>query len=90
MGDVIAVFLDLAGTAAFVLIALLIRKRRGRQTVSSDGHSVPDDQDLTCSARYGHSHGAPDVPRYIVHEDPPEGWVVLNGVRRKIEDCRDL
>lgn len=59
-----------------------------RRTISSDGHIVPKDQDLTCG-RYGHDHG--DLQeRYIVHEDPPEGYVVLNGIKRRIEDCRNL
>ena len=59
-----------------------------RRTISSDGHAVPKDQDLTCG-RYGHDHG--DLQeRYIVHEDPPEGYVVLNGIKRRIEDCRNL
>jgi len=59
-----------------------------RRTISSDGHAVPKNQDLTCE-RYGHDHGNIEG-RYIVHEDPPEGYVVLNGIKRRIEDCRNL
>lgn len=66
-------------------------RRRGR-TISSDGHAVPKDQDLTCEDEYGHHHPSlPDAqPRYIVHEEPTEGYVILNGVKRKISDCRNL
>ena len=26
-------------------------------------------------------------PRYIVHDEPEEGYVILNGVKRKLTDC---
>lgn len=80
--------------AAFWALLLLsfVRKAASktgrRRTYSSDGHVIPRDQDLTCE-RYGHEHGALEG-RYIVHEDPPEGYVVLNGIKRRIEDCRNL
>ena len=28
--------------------------------------------------------------RYIVHDEPEQGYVILNGVKRRIEDCKDL
>ena len=67
-------------------------------TVSSDGHKVPASQDLTCEQEYGHVHDRKAMQeaekeygrRYVVHEEPTEGWVVLNGVKRKIEDCKNL
>ncbi|MBQ1476914.1 MAG: hypothetical protein IIZ33_02080 [Erysipelotrichaceae bacterium] len=63
--------------------------RRG--PVSSDGHRVPKEQDLTCD-RYGHDHeeNSEFGRRYIVHEDPEDGYVILNGVKRKISDCKYL
>ncbi len=65
-----------------------------RRPVSSDGHEVPRAQDLTCETKYGHVHNRlPEyerTPRYIVHEDPEEGYVVLNGIKRKISDCKYL
>lgn len=61
-----------------------------RRTVSSDGHVVPRNQDLTCDTVYGHTHGSEDARRYIVHEDPPEGYVILNGIKRSLEECKYL
>lgn len=59
-----------------------------RQTVSDDGHVVPRREDITCGTAYGHNH--PEQPRYIVHSEPEEGYVILNGVKRKIKDCSNL
>lgn len=82
---------------AVILFAVIItlisnaQKKKKRKTVSSDGHVVPADEDLTCDTKYGHRH-VPDQNgrRYIVHEEPEDGWVVLNGVKRRIKDCKDL
>ena len=67
------------------------RKRRAnvRRTISSDGHAVSRKNDLTCETKYGHDHGDAQ-PRYIVHEDPDEGYVILNGIKRRLEDCKNL
>lgn len=81
---------------AFVVITAAVvsaaKSRRNAHTISDDGHVVPPGQDLTCENQYGHQH-AP-VPgterRYIVHEDPEEGYVILNGVKRKLKDCKYL
>lgn len=75
------------------VIAAVSSARRGTLRVppqSSDGHFVPRQQDLTCETQYGHQHGNEPNKRYIVHEDPPEGYVILNGVKRKISDCKYL
>ena len=61
-----------------------------RRTVSSDGHVVRRSQDITCETVYGHTHGQEDGRRYIVHEDPSEGYVVLNGIKRSLEECKYL
>ena len=61
-----------------------------RRTISSDGHVVPAKSDPTCEGEYGHDHGPQRERRYIVHDEPNEGYVVLNGVKRKIEDCKYL
>ena len=68
------------------------RRTSPRRTVSSDGHRVPASQDLTCETKYGHDHGSSNFAekRYIVHEEPEDGYVVLNGVKRKIRDCKYL
>ena len=52
-------------------------KRRVR---SSDGHWLREEQDITCR-QYGHNHPRSVEPqsRYIVHEEPTEGYIVLNG-----------
>ena len=78
---------------------LLTGNRTGkrRRTVSSDGHVVPANQDLTCETTQGHVHRSPSGKeesefdkRYIVLYDPETGYVVLNGVMRRISDCKDL
>ena len=68
------------------------RKRRNfmpeKKTVSSDGHAIPKDRDITCETQYGHDHSE-SGRRYIVHEEPETGYVVLNGVKRKISDLKN-
>lgn len=59
------------------------------QTQTSDGHTLPKSKDVTCETEYGHDHG-PQAARYIVHDDPEKGYVVLNGVKRRLEDCKYL
>ena len=61
-------------------------------TLSDDGHRVPRSQDLTCEKQYGHKHTSFDgtAPRYIVHEEPEQGYVILNGVKRRIKDLKDF
>ena len=61
-------------------------------TRSDDGHRVPRAQDLTCEKQYGHKHTTVDgtAPRYIVHEEPEQGYVILNGVKRRIKDLKDF
>ncbi len=61
-----------------------------RPTMSDDGYRVPKEQDITCTGRDGHSHPGADGPRYIVHEKAEEGYVILNGVKRRLKDCRNL
>ena len=76
---------------------MLAGKPARRRPISSDGHAVSPEQDLTCETKSGHSHpkmSAKDEKdygkRYIVHNDPENGYVILNGVMRKISDCKDL
>lgn len=84
-----------------VFIAILVsvassKRLRDQQVTSSDGHVVPENQDVTCS-RYGHRHSREEASntaeygsRYIVHNDPEEGYVVLNGIKHRITDCKNL
>lgn len=85
--------------AVWVFIGLSLRRSSRMQSKdnrnlsrSSDGHIVPRKDDMTCETKYGHHHTSIDGehPRYIVHEEPNEGYVILNGVKRKITDCRNL
>lgn len=62
------------------------RKSTGRSPMASDGHRVPKDQDISCR-RYGHNHPEFDTPRFIPHEDPEEGYIILNGVKMKLTDA---
>ncbi len=81
--------------------AALIKVRR--PTIAHDGHYIRRENDITCETQYGHYHPGPEefrpdedmpavpgepTPRYIVHDDPEEGYVVLNGIKRKLEDCK--
>ncbi len=62
-----------------------------RRTIAHDGHVIPRKNDITCETAYGHNHGTTQEDRrFIVHEDPPEGYVVLNGVKRSLEECKYL
>ncbi len=76
------------------VISLAVKNQEGKTRkapVSDDGHAVPKEQDLTCE-RYGHDHqeNTEFGRRYIVHEDPEEGYVILNGIKRKISECKNL
>lgn len=58
----------------------------GKTPMASDGHRVPKDQDISCR-RYGHRHEEFNSPRFIPHEDPEEGYIVLNGVKMKLTEA---
>ena len=62
------------------------RKPSGKRPLASDGHRVSRDQDISCR-RYGHQHPEFDRPRFIPHEDPEEGYIILNGVKMKITEA---
>ncbi len=57
-----------------------------RKTVSSDGHTIPKSRDITCEGQYGHRHEGMEE-RYIVHEEPTEGYCILNGKKVALKDC---
>lgn len=87
------------GLIVFFALSTALAKRihagkRGKVAVrSSDGHIIRRDEDLTCNTNDGHNH--PDNSsefgrRYIVHNEPNEGYVVLNGQMHRIEDCKNL
>lgn len=85
-----------------VLVILLIavsasqanqaQKNASKPTMSSDGHVIPKQDDITCAGAYGHAHNNTALEqeygkRYIVHNEPETGYVILNGVKRKLKDC---
>ena len=85
---VLGIFL-LAVTASHVNQA---QKNVSKPTVSSDGHAIPKREDITCAGTYGHAHNNTALEqeygkRYIVHNEPETGYVILNGVKRKLKDC---
>ena len=84
-------FIILAVWVVIIAVASVISNAiRGKKvTYSSDGHAVPREDDFTCETKYGHQHDYSEK-RYVVHEEPKQGYVILNGVKRRIEDCRDL
>ncbi len=78
-------------------VSAFLNKKRRRSTIAHDGHVIPPDQDITCEGRDGHQHPQPSAQdikdygrRYIVHNDPETGYVILNGIKRKLSDCKDL
>ena len=62
------------------------RRAAGNTPMASDGHRVPKDQDISCR-RYGHNHSEFNTPRFIPHEDPEEGYIILNGVKMKLTEA---
>ncbi len=46
------------------------------------------EKDVTCETQYNHKHE--ENRNYVVREEPEEGYVTLNGVKRRIEDCKYL
>ena len=72
----------IAGIIVLIVIICIIVKQQIK-------HPHKPKQDVTCEKEYGHDHKEqPD--RYIVHDETEQGYVILNGVKRRIEDCKDL
>ena len=59
-----------------------------RPVRTSDGHQLSDEQDITCR-QYGHNHSGVEEPgaRYIVHDDPEDGFIILNGKKMRITEA---
>ena len=83
---------------AVVYVTKLKKLKSGaNQERSSDGHIVPKEDSFTCETKEGHHHpkmSQSDIndfgKRYIVHDEPEDGYVVLNGVRRRLDECSKL
>lgn len=59
-----------------------------RAARSSDGHFLKKNQDITCR-QFGHDHPEWEEPatRYIVHDDPEDGFIILNGKKMRITEA---
>ena len=93
--SVLSVLVWIIVISAFV--SVLGQSRKKRKTIAADGHVIPPEKDVTCEGRDGHRHPqltakqkADYGPRYIVHDELETGYVILNGVKRKISECKDL
>ncbi|MCR5675923.1 MAG: hypothetical protein K6G16_09465 [Lachnospiraceae bacterium] len=67
----------------FLKSSITPRPRQGVERTASDGHKIPAADDISC-ARFGHRHEIPKDPAFpdapfIVHEEPLEGYINLNG-----------
>ena len=59
---------------------------RRRPARSTDGHVLRGKKDITCR-QFGHNHPEDDMPRFIVHDDPEDGFIILNGVKMRISEA---
>lgn len=61
---------------------------RKRPAKASDGHILKGVQDITCR-QFGHNHPEWEEPesRYIVHDDPEDGFIILNGRKMRITEA---
>ncbi len=54
-------------------------RRAPGATMADDGHRLSGQDDISCR-QYGHIHPeSDDMPRYVPHNDPEDGYIVLNG-----------
>lgn len=59
-----------------------------RPVKASDGHILKGVRDITCR-QFGHNHPEWEEPesRYIVHDDPEDGFIILNGKKMRITEA---
>lgn len=59
-----------------------------RPVRASDGHILSEMRDITCR-QFGHNHSkwAEPATRYIVHDDPEQGYIILNGKKMRISEA---
>ena len=56
--------------------------------LTSDGHTLKKEKDITCRRLFGHGHPEDSKARYLVHDDPGgEEYIVLNGVRLRLKEA---
>lgn len=74
---------------SFVIISMVLssseKKKRSKSPIVEKSH----DWHLP-KGEYAQNHADRIDSRLVRHPEPEPGYVVLNGVKRKIEDCRNL
>ena len=66
-----------------------VRKNRpARPARAQDGHVLKGIRDITCR-QFGHDHDVGEEPlsRFIVHDDPEDGYILLNGVKMLLSEA---
>ena len=65
---------------------------KNRKVMSSDGHKVSNEFDRTCETQFGHNHRTEYSmdSRYVVHEEPTQGYIVLNGKKYSKNELNKL
>lgn len=67
-----------AGSAASVFARSAGKTGPRTRPLADDGHYIKAEDDISCR-RFGHRHAEDAVPRFIPHNDPEEGYIILNG-----------
>lgn len=78
--------------SAMVMSASKAQNAPHNSTISGIRSALTKRDDITCTTEYGHAHDTTALEqeygkRYIVHNEPETGYVILNGVKRKLKDC---
>ncbi len=67
-------------------VTLAERARKIGLPVADDGHVIRREDDISCR-RFGHRHPEEDTLRFIPHDDPTEGYIILNGKRMLLSEA---
>lgn len=67
-----------AGTAASTIARSTGKTGPLTRPLADDGHYIKAEDDISCR-RFGHRHAEDSAPRFIPHNDPEEGYIILNG-----------
>ncbi len=63
-------------------------QRSNRQAKALDGHVLTGEKDITCR-QFGHRHSLKEEPemRFLVHDEPEQGFILLNGIKMRITEA---
>ena len=92
----LSVFIYIAVLIALISIGVAMGKRNQIGHTAFQQNMFAGKNTLQPGNPRFHSSGKgresePDFgPRYVVTEQPEKGYVILNGVKRKLRDCRNL